>query len=95
MASNVDGTRYSYSHGVLGNISEAAMWGVYQRLTEPMIALKGLQDLFIHLAWPLDYRKDDHRDQQERILERRVMGEHYDSASRGKVPTWSRGDESW
>lgn len=94
MANDMHSTLYAYWSGFLNNTSEAAMWGVYQRLTEPMIALKGLQDLFVHLAWPLGDLKQDLRDQQERILERRVMGEHYDSASRGKVSTWSWEDGS-
>ena len=95
MSSHVRDLLFAYAHGVLGPVSDATMWDVHQRIIAPLIALKGLQDLFVHLAWPLDHLKHDLRDQQERILEKRVMGEHYDSTSRGKLFTWSREHGAW
>lgn len=94
LESGVRELRGLYAQGILDNRYDAAMWGVYQRIIEPMIELKGLQDLFVHLGWPLDYRKHEFRDQQEKILEKRVMGEHYDSTSRGKVSRSSHEDWS-
>ncbi|KAI9876146.1 MAG: hypothetical protein M1830_007250 [Pleopsidium flavum] len=64
---------------------EEAMWATYQRVLEPMVQLKSLQNLFLHLSWPLNPRKENLRHQQERILEKRVMGEDYDSIPSGKV----------
>lgn len=62
-------------------------WTSYQRMIEPMARLKGIQDFFVHLAnWPVeDWDSDAHRRKHERILEQKVMGEEYDSISRGKL----------
>ena len=61
---------------------EQAMWEAYQRFLEPLSQLGLLKDLFVHLSWPMDDDEDRHR--REQILEKRVMGDMYDSVARGK-----------
>ena len=58
---------------------EMVMWTAYQRALKPMVGLKGLLNLFIHINWP---RLD--QDRYEKKLEELVMGEGYNSAARGK-----------
>ena len=59
----------------------------YKRIVRPLTRLKKLLNLFIHLSWP--YGSEE---RYESILERRVLGEHYDAVSRGKyhvkLPLW-------
>ena len=95
MASDIRDLHIAYSYGLVPNTSDSIMWAMYLRILEPMVLLKGLKDLFVHLGWPLGHGTRDLRDQQERELERRVMGEHYDSSSRGKLSTESLKDRSW
>ncbi|MCJ1364387.1 hypothetical protein MMC16_003497 [Acarospora aff. strigata] len=85
MSSELDAYGDGYGY-VLPRIDpDGAMWTVYQRIMEPMVRLKGLQNLFVHLSWPLSDLEEDLRHLHERILERRVMGDDYDSVSKGKV----------
>lgn len=95
MTSDLPILLFASANGLVNTTSEASMWSLYQQIIEPMIAFKGLQDLFVHLAWPLDHHKHDLRVHQERVLERRVMGEHYDSSARGKVSAWGREHGWW
>ncbi|KAF8890290.1 hypothetical protein CPB84DRAFT_1963902 [Gymnopilus junonius] len=63
------------------------IWKSYQNLAEVFHFKDGLKDFFVFLASPYEYpgimgpqlRKD-----RERILEKRIMGEGYDSPARGK-----------
>ena len=71
---------------------ELEMWTAYQQVIAPMIQLKGLKNLFVHLSWP---RNDDLRDLQERELENTVMGEGYDSGKRGKPEQTVLWDPEW
>ncbi|PGH13724.1 hypothetical protein AJ80_06229 [Polytolypa hystricis UAMH7299] len=66
---------------------ERNMWAVYVRVISPITQLEERpKDLFIHIDWPLVREKDALRDHRERLLEKMVMGDEYDSFSRGKVP---------
>jgi hypothetical protein len=61
-------------------------------------ALKSLRNLFIHLNWPLGpthTSKVVSRDQQEMELERLVMGQEYDSVSRGKFTAGMPWTKTW
>jgi hypothetical protein len=59
--------------------------GLYARIVEPVRQLNGLlKDFFVHNYFPLHESLDETRLNQERILERRVMGSDYDSMARGK-----------
>ena len=63
---------------------EEQEWMLYQHLGEPLSKLKGIKDLWIHFA-PAPYRKfAELRKQREIILEKRIMGDAYDSTDRGK-----------
>ncbi|KAL2012827.1 hypothetical protein VTN00DRAFT_352 [Thermoascus crustaceus] len=59
-------------------------WSLYQRVVEPVVRLRGLKDVFVHISWLLTRRYDHIRDRREQILERRVMGDDYDSFARGR-----------
>ena len=68
---------------------EAAMWTTYQRIVQPFVTLAPwpLHKFFVHLSFPLGEWVGDEverRDEQERELERRVMGENYDGVAEGK-----------
>lgn len=54
-------------------------WSLYKRVVEPVVRLRGLKDLFVHVSWPLARLYDHVRDRREQILERRVMGDDYNS----------------
>jgi hypothetical protein len=68
--------------------TEDAMWRIYQRIAEPLRGRggfrTGLANLFVHLSWPLDNAKARVRDEQEKTLEKRIMGEGYNAVSQGK-----------
>jgi hypothetical protein len=68
-----------------GSNTEKAMWKMYERIVDPMIELRGLKNRFIHLSWPMVPDMQEVRDEWAQTLERRVMGEHYNSISRGKI----------
>ena len=60
-------------------------WERDQRIVNPLVRLNGLKNFFVHLAYPMySPGAEIIRKNQERILEKRVMGEHYDSVERGK-----------
>ncbi|MCJ1259163.1 hypothetical protein MMC24_006999 [Lignoscripta atroalba] len=75
----------SYKVGGQESIEEEnAVWACYQRMIEPMRQLHGLQNLYVHISSPYDERKIGLRDQRERILEKLVVGQEYDSFAAGK-----------
>lgn len=59
----------------------------YKKFVRPLTRLKKLSNLFIHLAWP--YGSEE---QYENMLEKSVLGEHYDAINHGKYrakpPFW-------
>lgn len=58
---------------------------MYTRTLTPLVRLTGLQDLYIHLAYPRIHREHGSRiDRMEQCLEQMVMGTGYDSKARGK-----------
>ncbi|KAL9630731.1 MAG: hypothetical protein Q9164_006268 [Protoblastenia rupestris] len=72
-------------HLPIGTTLDYEAWSRDQRLLEPVERLHALKDLFVHLAHPAystDWIID--RERKERLLERQVMGEGYDSSIRGK-----------
>ncbi len=75
--------QYGYGYTYPNN-PEGAMWAIYQRITKLMVRLRGLRNLFVHLGWPISMQEEETRLQHEQILERQVMGDDYDSISRGK-----------
>lgn len=56
-------------------------WRFDQKLIEPLQALRGLKNLFVHLSHPLEWELRAHR---EGTLQRRVMGDKYDADKSGK-----------
>jgi hypothetical protein len=60
------------------------MWREYKRILEPLGRLEGLQNLFVYTGWPVGKENWHRRAKQEQFLEKRVMGEAYDSYARGK-----------
>jgi hypothetical protein len=66
---------------------EAEMLEAYRRLIEPLGALRGLRNLFIHLTWSIHESRQDQRTQQEDNLEKFVMGKNYDAQKNGKKVT--------
>ena len=68
---------------------EEDKWKLYQRLIETLTQLWGLRNLYIHFAEPVDkYVKLGN--QHEAILEKRVMGEAYNSIVNGKFSQRNR-----
>ncbi|KAI9701977.1 MAG: hypothetical protein M1836_001321 [Candelina mexicana] len=63
---------------------EERKWDVYKRFMKPASRLRGLKDLFIHISWPSIGDSRDKRRNHEEILEKSIMGQHYDSSRRGK-----------
>lgn len=63
----------------------------YKKIVRPLTRLKRMLNLFIHLSWPYGSEEE-----YESMLERSVLGEHYDAISRGKYcvkrPFW---DDCW
>ncbi|KAF8886878.1 hypothetical protein CPB84DRAFT_1949271, partial [Gymnopilus junonius] len=62
-------------------------WKSYQNMAEVFYFKDGLKDFFVHLASPYEIRgviDARVRKERERILEKRIMGEGYDSHTRGK-----------
>jgi hypothetical protein len=63
----------------------------YERAIEPLVKLTGLKDLFIYLpSWVFKLADGEDApysvlERQEQLLERRVMGDAYDSRTRGKA----------
>ena len=60
----------------------------YERLLMPLRRLQGIKDLFVHVAFPLNgsigqAERQRHAEMEEE-LERRIMGDGYNSKSRGK-----------
>ena len=64
---------------------ERAMWVAYQRVLEPMVRLSRLKNLYVYLSSRFNDSGLCVRDQREQILEKRVMGDDYDSLSCGKT----------
>lgn len=85
-----DATEAWYTTGVDDSAElEAEDWRLYQCLAEPLDNLKGIKDLWIHFTGPAHrtYYGDywiQLRKQREVSLERRIMGNEYNSAARGK-----------
>ncbi|PGH04004.1 hypothetical protein AJ80_08588 [Polytolypa hystricis UAMH7299] len=65
---------------------DADKWTVNQRAVRPLVRLSGLKDLFIHIAYPRGDENLHIRSHQEQLLEQMVMGDGYNSSSRGKTP---------
>lgn len=64
---------------------EEAMLETYTRVLTPLKTLgPGLRALLVYVAWPLSRGADEDRKADERMLERMIMGEEYDSAKWGK-----------
>jgi len=65
------------------------MLDVYQKLVQPVTALRGLDNFFVHMNWGTGCIGDGQalggRDEVERRLEEMVMGEGYDAWGRGKA----------
>jgi hypothetical protein len=59
-------------------------WIMYQRLAEPLESLGCLRALYIHFSRPPYERFVELRKQREIILERRIMGDAYNSIATGK-----------
>ena len=58
---------------------EVLEWKLYQRMTEPISKLSGLKNFYVHFTNPPYEVYADLRSHRETILEKRVMGEAYDS----------------
>jgi hypothetical protein len=71
---------------------ETHMQETYTRLIEPMLALKGLRNFFVHLNWDSGCGVKDKRLEMEGRLERMVMGEEYDAGKCGKVACYDHND---
>ncbi|KIM99154.1 hypothetical protein OIDMADRAFT_56319 [Oidiodendron maius Zn] len=59
-------------------------WIMYQRLAEPLESLGSLRALYIRFSLPPYKRYTELRKQREIILERRIMGDTYDSSTADK-----------
>lgn len=64
---------------------ESFMLQTYENLLQPMKALHGLKNFFIHLNWATSSGFPDGRQEIEQVLERMVMGQKYDAWKRGKT----------
>jgi len=71
-------------------LNDERIWGRAQRIVEPLARLRGLKDLFVHLALPISglewfqLLSEKELSEKEEDLEKRVMGEDYNSVGRGK-----------
>lgn len=85
-----DATEAWYTTGVDDSAElESQEWDLYQSLTEPLAKLKGIKDLWIHFSRPVHGKHYGNkwvelRQQREIILEKRIMGDEYNSTVRGK-----------
>lgn len=82
---------YSFQHrSVLARrtrdaLMEEAMLETYTRVLTPLKTLgPELRALLVYVAWPLCRGADEDRKADERMLERMIMGEEYDSTKWGK-----------
>ncbi|PSK46431.1 hypothetical protein B9Z65_5399 [Elsinoe australis] len=64
---------------------EQRMRATYIEMFEVAKGLRGLKNLFVHLDWSSSTGEDDGRQELEGLLERMVMGEHYDAWEYGKT----------
>lgn len=69
--------------------TDESIWKQDQRIAETLVKLTGLRDLFVHLATPIISTIDSSsltnlRLEREKVIERLVMGDRYDSHARGK-----------
>jgi len=60
-------------------------WTVCERLAHSLSRNNNLENLFIYFVWPFEKHKDGLPKDRGAILEKKVMGEEYDSRSRGKL----------
>ncbi|MCJ1482669.1 hypothetical protein MMC06_002835 [Schaereria dolodes] len=57
---------------------------LHQRIAEPLAQLQGLRDLFLHFSVGGYGKFETPGEQEETVLEKRIMGEAYDSRAHGK-----------
>ncbi|KAH8897299.1 hypothetical protein GQ53DRAFT_507755 [Thozetella sp. PMI_491] len=76
---------------------EREMYEMYVRILTPLKKLVGLRALLIYVAWPTPESAASDRKEDERKLEKMVMGEGFDSAKWGKQErsVWSQPDRFW
>ena len=67
---------------------EKVMLDTYDTLFRPMVALRGLKALYIHLNWQTSDGRQDGRQVHEQRFERMIMGEEYDAWNCGKRTQW-------
>ncbi|PPR00207.1 hypothetical protein CVT26_009074 [Gymnopilus dilepis] len=73
-----------------GMVKRETTWRLYQNMVGAFQFHSGLRDFFVHLASPYDLSEDGQADlslvrrSRATMLEKRIMGEDYDSQVRGK-----------
>ena len=72
-------------------LDEHNMRSAYTAFADPLREMKNLRDLFVYVEWPM-YSMSDNQVRLSSILEKKVLGSDYDSASRGK---WDRLFRLW
>ena len=66
---------------------ENDMLEAYKRILQPLMALRALKCLGVHVTWPLGKARAEERMNLEDRLEKDVMGEAYDGRKQGKSLT--------
>jgi len=74
---------------------QASMWIAYQRIIAPMVQLKGLRNMFVHLTWPRWSDIEGLREKHEQVLERLIMGKEYNAIANGKFRKRRLWNDGW